>query len=247
LCECLNPQYKTRKWSELALHPEVQDTNCDAWKRLLDLVELAARDGSEEFAPRREMPPEDWEQIVTLPPSIAKLKNVKHLMLYESYLVRIPPEIGAMTALKEFTPYTSYRLHYFPYEITRCLELKESTVSTRALYGNQDYRPPFPRLPAISPGGSARTLQRVRRCVCGVRAAAILDLAVGRDGCAAIAGACLLGCLCWPAAAACQTTRCGSAPGRLGDQAPGALVFAVRTRGGDGWTVRDDRVGLKKD
>ncbi len=59
-----------------------------------------------------------------------------------------------MTALKEFTPYTSYRLHYFPYEITRCLELKESTVSTRALYGNQDYRPPFPRLPAISPGGA---------------------------------------------------------------------------------------------
>jgi len=154
LCECLNPQYKTREWSELALHPEVQDTNCDAWKRLLDLVEQAARDGREEFAPQREMQPEDWEQIVTLPPSIAKLKSVKHLMLYGSHLVRIPPEIGGMTALKVFTPYTSYRLHYFPYEITRCLELKESTVSTRALYGNQDYRPPFPRLPAISPGGA---------------------------------------------------------------------------------------------
>ena len=68
LCECLNPQYETREWSELALHPEVQDTNCDAWKRLLDLVELAARDGREEFAPRRELQPEDWEQIVTLPP-----------------------------------------------------------------------------------------------------------------------------------------------------------------------------------
>jgi len=79
--------------------------------------------------------------------------------------------------------------------------------------------------------GRARTLQRVLRCVCRVRAAAILDLAVGRDGCAAIAGACLLGGLCWPAAATCHTIRCGSAPGRPGDQAAGAFVFAVRTRG----------------
>ncbi|MER7694405.1 hypothetical protein [Streptomyces sp. NPDC097610] len=40
-------------------------------------------------------------------------------MLYGSDLVRISPEIGTMTSLEEFTPYTSYRLHWFPYKITR--------------------------------------------------------------------------------------------------------------------------------
>ncbi len=124
---------------------------CDGWKRLLDLVEQAARDERETFAPGRLIPYEEWVQVVTLPPTITKLKAVKHLMLYGSNLVRIPPEIGEMTGLETFTPYTSYRLHYFPYEITRCPKLRESTVSTRALYGNENYRPPFPRLPDISP------------------------------------------------------------------------------------------------
>jgi hypothetical protein len=67
-------------------------------------------------------------------------------VLYGSNLVRIPPEIGAMTNLEEFTPYTSHRLHWFPYELTRCRQLKASTVSTRSLYGNFKIRPPFPPL-----------------------------------------------------------------------------------------------------
>jgi hypothetical protein len=45
-----------------------------------------------------------------------------------------------------FDVYTSYRLHWLPFEITRCANLKSSRVSTRALYGNYKYRPPFPRL-----------------------------------------------------------------------------------------------------
>jgi hypothetical protein len=150
-CHCLDPQYQEDEppvWSELTLHTEQQDTTCDGWKRMLDLVEQAARDGREEFHPRREIPAEEWPDIITLPASIAKLKAVKKLMLYGSNLVRIPPEIGEMAALEEFTPYTSYRLHFFPYEITRCRKLKNSSVSTRALYGNFKYRPPFPRLPA---------------------------------------------------------------------------------------------------
>ena len=68
------------------------------------------------------------------------------MQLYGSQLVRIPPEIGEMKSLEVFTPYTSYSLHWFPYEITRCTNLKESTVSTKALYGNYKYRPPFPSL-----------------------------------------------------------------------------------------------------
>jgi hypothetical protein len=60
--------------------------------------------------------------------------------------VRIPPEIGAMTSLEIFAPYTSHRLHWFPYELTRCAALRRSIVSTRSLYGNHKYRPPFPEL-----------------------------------------------------------------------------------------------------
>jgi uncharacterized protein (TIGR02996 family) len=127
-------------------HVETQDTECDAWKRLLDLVEEAAADGREKLAPLRGMSPSDRVQIVTLPATIAKLKAVKALNFYGSNLVRIPPEIGEMDGLEEFDPYMSYRLHWFPYEITRCKNLRESRVSTRALYGNYKYRPPFPRL-----------------------------------------------------------------------------------------------------
>ena len=129
VCHCLECK---GKWSELKLHTEQQDTACPGWVRLLELIDAAASDNREEFSPGREMTPEQWTHIVTLPASIAKLKAVKHFILYGSSLVRIPPEIGEMTGLEQFTPYTSYRLHWYPYEITRCENLKRSTVSTRA-------------------------------------------------------------------------------------------------------------------
>ncbi len=146
-CKDYKPDDSMGKWSEIKLHTKQQDIECDAWKRLLELVELAATDEREEFEPRREMIPDDWDKIITLPATISKLKSVKHLILCgSSNLVRIPPEIGEMTNLEEFTPRLSYRLHWFPYEITHCKKLKESTVSTRALYGNYKLRKPFPKL-----------------------------------------------------------------------------------------------------
>ena len=148
-CHCLDMEYADAKRPELQLHTEQQDTRSSGWVRLLELIEDAAKDGREEFSPLREMTPEQWSEIVTLPASIAKLKLVKHFILYGSSLVRIPPEIGEMASLEQFTPYTSYRLHWYPYEITRCANLKRSTVSTRALYGNFRYRPPFPKLPQL--------------------------------------------------------------------------------------------------
>ena len=72
---------------------------------------------------------------------------MKKLDLYGSALVRIPPEIGEMDSLESFDAYTSYRLHWLPYEITHCKRLVESRISTRALYGNYKFRPPFPKLP----------------------------------------------------------------------------------------------------
>lgn len=149
-CNCLGSQREKLQWTELRIHQEVQDETAPGWLRLLELIDDAANDSREEFSPLREMKPEEWIEIVTLPRSISKLKNVKHFILYGSSLVRVPPEIGQMANLEEFTPYTSYRLHWFPYEIHRCRHLIRSTVSTRALYGNYKFRSPFPALPQHS-------------------------------------------------------------------------------------------------
>ncbi len=130
-CTC-GDACKTRG-RELLLHAE-QDTSTNAWKRLLEIIEDAAVKQLEDFAPGESLDHEDWHSIVTLPASIAKLKSVTRVFLYGSSLVRLPPEIGEMSALQTFVPYTSYRLH--SYEITRCKNLKLSSVSTRALYGN---------------------------------------------------------------------------------------------------------------
>lgn len=145
-CKCLEASYSDEPWQELEFHIENQDTECDAWKQLLDNIEEAAADGREDFVPLNNMPLSGRRQIVTLPASIARLEKVKRLLLYGSHLTRIPPEIGEMSSLEYFDPYTSYALHWFPYEITRCQKLKDSRVSTRALYGNPKYHPPFPRL-----------------------------------------------------------------------------------------------------
>ncbi|MBS1635689.1 MAG: leucine-rich repeat domain-containing protein [Bacteroidetes bacterium] len=125
---------------------DVQDRNSVAWKRLCDYVDKVALENREEFSPLEELGPDLFSQIHTLPETISKLKKVKKLWLYGSKLKRIPPEIGEMESLEYFDPYTSYDLHWFPYEITNCRNLKDSRVSTRALYGNFKNRMGFPRL-----------------------------------------------------------------------------------------------------
>jgi hypothetical protein len=127
-------------------HPDRQDTSAPAWLHLLALIDEAAADGREVFTPLTEMSPAEQRQVITLPPSIGKLTAVKQLVLHRSNLVRLPARIGAMASLEVFEPYTSRRLHWFPYELTRCKNLKYSTVSTRSLFGNFKYRPPFPSL-----------------------------------------------------------------------------------------------------
>lgn len=146
-CWCFN-QYEVEPPRKVRFHGEPQDTESAGWLRLLELIDEAADDEREVFKPLVELTPQQRRQIITLPTTVAKLTKVKHLVLYGSNLVRIPPEIGAMESLEEFTPYTSHRLHWFPYELTRCTKLKASTVSTRSLYGNRTVRAPFPALPA---------------------------------------------------------------------------------------------------
>lgn len=129
-----------------AIKNDVQDRNSYAWKRLCDYVDIVASEGRDEFSPLEELGPELYSQIYTLPETISKLKNVKKVWLYGSKLKRIPSEIGEMDALQYFDPYTSYDLHWFPYEIINCKNLKDSRVSTRALYGNYKNRMGFPKL-----------------------------------------------------------------------------------------------------
>ncbi len=140
--------------TELDIHPGPQDTECEAWSLLLRLIDAAAADGRKRFSPGAEIPLDLWPDIVTLPPTIAKLTVVRELDLYGSHLIAVPPEIGEMSSLRSFDPYTSRRLHWFPYEITKCKQLQESRVSTRHLYGNYKNRLPFPLLPAELPAGS---------------------------------------------------------------------------------------------
>lgn len=125
---------------------DVQDKSSIAWKKLCEYVDKVAQENREEFAPLEELGPELYSQLHTLPDSISKLKNVKKVWLYGSKLKRIPPEIGEMESLEYLDPYTSYNLHWFPYEIIHCKNLRDSRVSIRALYGNYKNRMGFPLL-----------------------------------------------------------------------------------------------------
>jgi len=124
----------------------VQDRNSLAWSELCAYIDRLAASKEEEFIPLEALGPELFAQIYTLPESIASLKQVRKMWLYGSNLKRLPPEIGEMTALEYFDPYTSYDLHWFPYEIMHCKQLKDSRTSTRTLYGNYKNRLIFPDL-----------------------------------------------------------------------------------------------------
>lgn len=129
-----------------SIQNDVQDRNSEAWKQLCEYVDELLRTEAEEFSPREALGEAFFSEIHTLPESIRKLKKVKKIWLYGSKLKRIPPEIGEMDSLEYFDPYTSYDLHWFPYELTNCKNLKESRISTRALYGNYKNRMGFPKL-----------------------------------------------------------------------------------------------------
>ena len=179
LCRCLGQRLE-RPPRVVKFHKDRQDTAAPGWQRLVELIEEAAKDQREEFTPLSELSPEHRRQIITLPHTIGKLTAVRHLVLYRSNLVRIPPEIGMMTNLEQFTPYTSYRLHWFPYELTRCPNLKRSTVSTRALYGNFKYRPPFPEL--VSEADRTGALKPGTWGATTVRTCSVCDAPIGNPG-----------------------------------------------------------------
>ncbi|WUH99554.1 hypothetical protein OHR68_39705 [Spirillospora sp. NBC_00431] len=181
-CRCVGHSIKTRP-TAVHFHGERQDTQAAGWWHLLALIDEAAADGRTVFKPFAELNGSERRQIITLPPTIAKLTAVKHLVLYGTNLVRIPPEIGAMTSLEVFEPYTSHRLHWYPYELTRCVRIADSTVSTRVLYGNFKFRPPFPALRPVTDAAEA-DLSALDPSVWGtdtVRACSVCDGPVDRE------------------------------------------------------------------
>lgn len=208
-CRCLGYSAKTRTPS-VNFHADRQDTDSAGWRRLLALIDEAAADGRTLFTPFVELSSAERRQVVTLPPTIARLTEVKHLVLYGTNLVRLPPEIGAMASLERFEPYTSHRLHWYPYELTRCRRLRKSTVSTRVLYGNLKFRPPFPQLCPVTmaaeadfgqldPGAwgteAVRTCSVCRRPVDAELHQAWISLTVATDVLPLLVNACSEACL----------------------------------------------------
>src|SRR5262245_18626923 len=140
-CHCFN--FTGRKHHGLpVLHAEVQDTSCDAWHMVNENIEVADSGSDRVLEALAGLDRAQRQQIITLPVSSGRLNDVQELRLYGSHLVRLPPEIAGMAALEYLDVYTSHRLHFLPYELTRCGALKKSRVSTRALYGNYTNRAP---------------------------------------------------------------------------------------------------------
>ena len=75
-CKCLENQYSDKAWKELPFHNDDQDTECDAWYHLIELIDKAAAKGDKTFSPAKDLSAEEWRKIRTLPASISKLKNV---------------------------------------------------------------------------------------------------------------------------------------------------------------------------
>jgi hypothetical protein len=164
-CDCF--RFRNRKLSRLpVLHTDQQDTSTAAWARVLENIERARALRAKTLEPLAGLTGEERAQIVTLPTTIGSLDTVEEVRLYGSHLVRLPPAIGEMASLRYLDVYTSYTLHFAPYELARCKSLRDSRVSTRALYGNYKYRPHFPhlKLPENQPGLSESTVRRCSVC-----------------------------------------------------------------------------------
>jgi hypothetical protein len=145
-CHCLDNRTKGGAPSVPNMHIELQDESLTGWNATVDLIARSAEGQTDVFEPLAHVAWDDWIKVITLPASVATLAHVRKIRLYASHLRRLPPEIGRITALEDLDAYTSYSLHWLPYEVLRCKSLRDSRMSTRALYGNRKTLLPFPRL-----------------------------------------------------------------------------------------------------
>jgi hypothetical protein len=148
-CACLQTRTKKGGPGVPNLHVEPQDLTPLGWGRIVEALRSCEEAGSSVFEPSAQIPANEWAGVITLPSEVGSLKMLKALRLYGSHLRRLPPELGRLSALENLDIYTSYSLHWLPYEVTRCIRLRETRMSTRALYGNRKTRLPFPRLSGV--------------------------------------------------------------------------------------------------
>jgi len=132
-------------WRNSKLHKDKRAITKRAWNIVEEIFDKAAKKGIRKLILSEHMDRADYNALNTLPASISKLKDLRELDIYRSQISFLPRQIMHCENLQIFTPYTSYRLHWFPYEMTKC-NLKQTTISTRALYGNYKLRSPFPDL-----------------------------------------------------------------------------------------------------
>lgn len=139
-------QNEELSWNESEFHRDPPCSDDRVWAKIQEIIDQARRSGTEELDIGRVLGAEDYSKLRTIPSEIGALTGLKKLVLYGSNISYLPREIGNCENLVEFLPYTSYRLHWFPFEITQCKNLRKSCVSTRAIYGNYKLRTPFPDL-----------------------------------------------------------------------------------------------------
>ena len=144
---------------EFLLHKPIR-MPAKVFEKLDSYIAECVKMKASQFYPASVLERGEREFMQELPPSFALLAPfVTDINLYSTALVYIPPSIGNFRKLKSFTPYTSYNLHYFPYEILHIGKtLADSTISTRALYGNYKNAMPFPKLPE-DPLSAPKSLQ----------------------------------------------------------------------------------------
>ncbi|MFN7977391.1 MAG: hypothetical protein U0P30_04590 [Vicinamibacterales bacterium] len=179
----------------------MQDTACHEWREVVDRIDGAIRDGATELDPTDGFTGDERARIVTLPSSIARLTTVRRLSMVASFLTRVPPEIGAMTSLADLNLYMSYRLHFLPYEITRCPSLVDSCISTRALFGSFSNRGHFPDLLHADNSAALAVLRPSTCSVCNTALPATgavdrwITLRIGTDVVPLLVSACSLECI----------------------------------------------------
>jgi hypothetical protein len=145
-CCCLALRTKKGTPSVPNLHVEQQDASALGWQLICEQIVSESGSGVAVFEPSATVPADLWATVITLPPEIQSFPKLLQLRLYGSNLRMLPPEIGRLDALEDLDIYTSYSLHWLPYEVLRCAQLRQSRMSTRALYGNAKTRLPFPRI-----------------------------------------------------------------------------------------------------
>lgn len=137
---------ETNFWKPHYFHNEPKSLTKRAWDVVCEIIHDAEQKDVLELSLSQLMDKEDYYALNTLPATIGNLKALRKLVLYGSNISWIPREISECENLRKFEPYRSYRLHWLPYEIKRCEKLIDSTISTKALYGNYKLRSPFPDL-----------------------------------------------------------------------------------------------------